>query len=141
MININRVLKDDRLMRATIGLPITGFENLVDEFTKSYWDIKEKQYQKGIKNRTRKRKPGGGRKGNLANVELKLFFILLYFKCYPTMDLTGLMFGLDRFNVKHSVDNLTPVLERTLGRTLSLPKRKIRTLEEFIELIPEAKDC
>ena len=56
------------------------------------------------------------------------------------MDLTGLIFDLDRSNVKHNVDNFTPVLEKALGKTLSLPKRKIRTLEEFFELIPEAKD-
>ena len=140
MININRTLKDDRLMRAAVGLSITSFENLCDEFVKSYWDIKEKQYQKGIKNKTRKRKPGGGRKGSLTNIELKLLFILLYFKCYPTMDLMGLIFDLDRSNVKHNIDNFTPVLEKALGKTLSLPKRKIRTLEEFFELIPEAKD-
>ena len=140
MININRTLKDDRLMRAAVGLSITSFENLCDEFTKSHWDIKEEKYQKGIKNKTRKRKPGGGRKGSLTNIELKLLFILLYFKCYPTMDLMGLIFDLDRSNVKHNIDNFTPVLEKALGKTLSLPKRKIRTLEEFFELIPEAKD-
>ena len=56
------------------------------------------------------------------------------------MDLAGLIFDLDRSNVKHNIDNLTPVLEKTLGRTLSLPKRKIRSLEEFIKLIPSAKD-
>lgn len=127
-------------MRATTGLSLVGFENLCLEFAKSRLDIKEKQYQKGIKNGTRERRPGGGRKGSLTNIELKLSFILLYFKCYPTMDLMGLIFDLDRSNVKHNIDNLAPVLEKVLGKTLSLPKRKIRTMKEFFELIPEAKD-
>jgi len=140
MININRILKDNRLMRATTGLSLAGFKNIHAEFIKSYLDIREKQYQKCVKKGTRKRKPGGGRKGKLTNIELKLLFILLYFKCYPTMDLTGIIFDLDRSNVKHNIDNLTPILEKTLGKTLCLPKRKIRTLEEFIKLIPKAKD-
>lgn len=140
MINIERILKEDRLMRATTGLSLIGFENLCNEFVKSYWEIKERQYKKGIKNGTRQRKPGGGKKGILSTMRLKLFFILFYFKCYPTMDLTGLFFDLNRSNVKRSIDKLTPALEKTLGKTLSLPKRKVRTLEEFIELIPETKD-
>lgn len=127
-------------MRATTGLSLIGFENLCNEFAKSHWEIKERQYKKGVKNGTRQRKPGGGKKGNLSTMQLKLFFILFYFKCYPTMDLTGIFFDLNRSNVKRGIDKLTPALERTLGKTLSLPKRKIRTLEEFIELIPEAKD-
>ena len=48
MININRILKDNRLMRATTGLSLVGFENLCVEFAKSRLDIKEKQYQKLI---------------------------------------------------------------------------------------------
>jgi len=36
MINIERVLKEDRLMRATIGLSMIGFENLCDGFAKSF---------------------------------------------------------------------------------------------------------
>ena len=117
MINIERVLKEDRLMRATIGLSMIGFENLCDGFAKSFWDIKERQYKKGIKNGTRQRKPGGGKKGNLSTMQLKLFFILFYFKCYPTMDLTGIFFDLNRSNVKRSIDKLTPALERVLGKT------------------------
>ena len=38
----------------------------------------------GVEQGDRERSPGGGRKRNLRTVSEKLFFILLYFKCYPT---------------------------------------------------------
>lgn len=140
MINIARIFKDNRLMRAVTGLSIKGFESLAPKFSKALYEIQFQKYEAGIKTGTRQRKPGGGAKGRLDTIELKLFFILLYFKAYPTMDVMGLFIDIDRANVKHQIDNLTPVLESALGKTLSLPKRKIRTLEEFFELIPEVKD-
>ncbi|WP_366212645.1 transposase family protein, partial [Arsenophonus sp. ENCA] len=61
----------------------------------------------------------------------KLLFILLYLKCYPTYDLQGLLFGLDRTRVCRWVKILLPVLEMTLGRECVLPARQIRSAEEF----------
>lgn len=127
-------------MRATTSLTIKGFNKLSKKFAISMQKIKQQKYEQGIKDGTRKRSPGGGRKGELYSIELKLLFILTYFKCYPTMDIMGLLFDLDRSNVKQNIDNLTPVIEKTLGRTLSLPKRRISTLQEFFETFPETKD-
>jgi hypothetical protein len=33
-----------------------------------------------------------------------------------------------------------PILEMTLGKHVSLPKRRINSVEEFFELFPEAKE-
>jgi len=127
-------------MRAVTGLSIAGFESLCDKFFQVLQDIKQEQYEKAISAGTRKRGLGGGAKGRLRTIQLKPLFVLMYFKCYPTMDLMGLFFDLDRSNVKRNIDNLTSVLEKTLDRSLSLPKRRISTLKEFLEIIPEAKD-
>ena len=40
----------------------------------------------------RQRNPGGGGKYRLDRVETKLFFILLYVKCYPTFDVAGVLY-------------------------------------------------
>jgi hypothetical protein len=87
--------------------------------------IKQEKYKQGIKNGTRKQNPGAGRKGELYSIELKLFFILTYFKCYPTFDLIGMLFDIDRSNAKHNVDNLTPVLEKVLKKQCHCLKEKI----------------
>ncbi|WP_440864604.1 transposase family protein [Symbiopectobacterium purcellii] len=70
----------------------------------------------------------------------KLLFILLYLKCYPTYDLQGLLFGLDRTRVCRWVKILLPVLEMTLGRECVLPARQIRSAEEFFRAFPGVKD-
>ena len=140
MLNFNRILTNERTIRACTGLSINGFEQLCEKFEQAIYDFKQQQYKKGIKNKTRQRKIGGGSKGRLATIKLKLFFILMYFKCYPTFDILGILFDLDRSNAKRDIDNLTPVLEKALGKALTLPKRKISTLKEFFELIPGAKD-
>jgi len=140
MIDINRLFKNNRLMKAVTGLSIEGFNALVGKFSQTLQEIKQQKYEKGLKAGTRTRQPGGGAKGQLGTIELKLLFILMYFKCYSTMDLMGLFFNLDRSNIKRNIDHLTIVLESTLGKTFSLPKRKISSLDEFLELIPDAKD-
>lgn len=140
MTNINRLFKDNRLMRAVTGLSIIGFQEICETFEKALFEQKEQEYREGLVAGTRQRQPGGGAKGELKTIELKVLFILLYFKCYPTMDLQGFWFNLNRSNVKRNVDKLTSVLEASLGKKLSLPKRRISTMDEFYELFPDAKD-
>lgn len=140
MINTSRILRDNRLMRATTGLSIRGFEELCRRFQEVSEEYQLKRYEKALQAGQRLRQLGGGAKGRLRSGQLKLFFILMYFKCYPTMDLMGLFFDLDRSNVKRNIDLLTPLIQRVLGKSLSLPRRKISSLQEFLELIPEGKD-
>lgn len=139
MINIQRVLLQDRLTKAFTGSTVDEFEKLVALFSEEINKFRWKKYEKEKKQR--KREPGGGAIGSLKTVETKLFFILTYFKCYPTMDVMGILFDLDRSNVKRNLDFLTSILEKTLGKKKVLPKRKIRSLQEFMEFIPkETKD-
>ena len=90
MLNIDRILRQDRLVRATTGLKRKAFENLLVKFREVYlsWP------QKGKK--PRKRKMGGGRKARLTTMKEKLFYILWYFKCYPTFDLAAVLCDFDR---------------------------------------------
>ena len=70
----------------------------------------------------------------------KLFFILVFMKVYPTYDLAAYMFGSSRTRAYYRVQELLPILSKTLGRTLSLPARQISTPEEFFQAFPEAKE-
>ena len=86
MLNIERILRQDRLLRATTGLNRKAFENLLVNFRQVYlsWPVKREK--------PRKRKRGAGRKAQLITMEQKLFYILFYFKCYPTFDLASVLF-------------------------------------------------
>ena len=82
MLDINRILKSNRQMRASTGMNIIEFELLVPR-------IDDSISLKILSKKVRKRKAGGGRKGVLNSMELKLFFILFYLKVYPTYDLAS----------------------------------------------------
>jgi len=140
MITVNRALKSDRLMRATAGLSAREFNQLVQSFGQELQKEGWIRYEIGVKRGDRERKPGSGRTGNLRSFTEKLFFVLFYFKCYPTFDVLGLLFDLDRSNAFRNVQKLTPILEKVLDKKMVLPKRKISTLEELFEIFPAVKD-
>lgn len=134
MLNLERILNQDRLIRAMTGLNRKAFEALLPSFAQAY----EQRLAKPAAER--KRAPGGGRKATLRTMEDKLFYILLYCKCYPTFDLLGVLFHFDRSCAWDWVHGLLPVLEKALGHKQALPERKLRSLEEFTERFPEVKE-
>ena len=136
MLNLERIQTSPRLMRAVTGLTIKQFEELLGSFDRNY----EKAIDADRAKRGCIRKKGGGKKSSLSTLRLKLFFILVYLKCYPTYDVFGVFFDLDGGNCCDWVKRLLPVLEATLGEKQVLPERKIRTVEEFLQRFPGEKD-
>lgn len=134
MLNINRALKNDRLLRALTGLNRKAFDQLCEVF--------EVVYQKSIESDTkpRKRARGGGRKARLSSIEFKLFFILFYFKCYPTFDVLSWLFDLDRGRANRWVHRLQGILETALGKRMLLPERKLENIEQFLEKFPAVRE-
>ena len=137
MMNIEKVLKNERLMHALTGMSAHEFMNLLPEFTKVWQRERLREYQANLK---RERKPGGGRKGCTGTIAEKFLFILLYYKCYPTYDLLGFLYDCNRSNACRKQQKLSIILEATLKRKLVLPKRQIRNIEEFFRAFPEAKE-
>ena len=88
MLNIQRVVNQERLLRALTGLNRKAFERLLETFSSLYEQTRCSQ--------PRQRAIGGGRKARLLSTQEKLFFILFYFKCYPTFDVAGIIFALHR---------------------------------------------
>lgn len=129
MLNIERALNNDRLLRSLTGMNRKAFDILLVDF--------DRAYQKTLSNKPRKRAVGGGRKARLQTSKSKLFFILFYFKCYPTFDVAGLVFDFDRAQAHEWMHRLQGILEQVLGEKMVLPERKIRSMEEFIERYPD----
>jgi hypothetical protein len=134
MIDIERILKSDRATRSMIGMNSAQFRNLVPDFETELTLARELDYQ----NRPRKRAFGGGRPAaTLKTAAHKLFYILAFYKCYPTFDLAGILFGIDRANAFRWKEKLEVILEQTLGVKQQLPKRRVRSVDEFLEAFPE----
>jgi hypothetical protein len=113
------------------GLNLKAFESLLPSFAQAY---EQSRVKSDIE---RKRAVGGGRKATLRTPREKLFYILLYCKCYPTFDLLSVLFGFDRSCAWDWVHGLLPILEQTLGSKKVLPERKLRSMEEFLERFPD----
>src|SRR5512141_921469 len=133
MLNIERALENDRLLRSLTGLNRKAFEELCEVFEAAYQEELERE------TKPRQRARGGGRKARLHSIEAKLFFILFYFKCYPTFDVLGFLFDLERGRSNRWVHRLQGILERALGKKMVLPERKIESIEQFLERFPNVK--
>jgi len=131
MLDIPRVLNQDRLLRALTGLNRKAFDALLPTFSLLYEQARNTQ--------PRQRAVGGGRKARLLSTQDKLFFILFYFKCYPTFDLAGILFDLHRSQAHEWMHRLQPLLEAALGQKLALPERKLESIEAFLERFPGVK--
>ena len=134
--NIERVLSHKRLTSALLGVTPEEFRKLIPDFEKTLNEETRERYLKP----ERKRKPGGGKKGILRTVEQKLFFILFYYKCYPTYDVLSLFYDCARSVPCKRRKRLSSVLEKALGKKLVLPARKIESIEQFWMIFPEAKE-
>lgn len=132
--NISSALKSNRLCAAMTGLTIGEFTNLVPLFASITNEMRRER------NLKRKRKFGAGHPSALHTPEEQLFFALFYLKSYPTVDILSFLVGFDRSNACRNAQFLFSALTRALGRKLVLPKRQIRSVEEFFREFPEAKD-
>jgi len=133
MINLKRAYKSDRIMKSLTGLTRREFDNLKPTFEKAVKAIKPKRND-------RIRAEGGGPKHTLEAVTDKLFYILFYAKCYPTFDLAGFFYDVDRAQPCRWTQHLLKALEKALGYEIVLPERQINSVEEFMKKFPDIKD-
>lgn len=131
--NKQQIFSQSRISMAVLGVTRDEFFKVLPVFSKC---LVEHRIQLTP---NRQRIVGGGRKGDLPTDEDKLLYILMYVKLYPTYDALAVLTNHYRSKCGDSVKLLLPVLEKTLGKTLSLPQRG-RPLGEILQQHPEIKD-
>jgi len=136
MINIEIVIRSDRIMKAVTGVSVEEFNKLLVTFTEEL----EKARLSSASIATRCRASGAGRKHTLNTASEKLFFILFYLKCYPTYDLAGISFDVDRSQACRWVDEWLPILTRVLGREAVLPAKEVASGTEFSKIFHEVAE-
>lgn len=137
MMHIERVLKNPRLMSALTGVTPEEFLNLLPTFDRILLNRKKGAYYRNPK---RQRRPGGGRRGFLKSPMDKLFFILFYYKCYPTYDVASFLWDCNRANAFRRQCAQSKILAAALKRKLVLPKRQLKSVEDFFKAFPEARE-
>ena len=129
--DIDRILSDARSSQANLGLLPEDFYKLIPFFEE---EAESRKLKRGIKN-----SKNAGRKSQLDTYKKKLFYSLYYLKVYPTFDVLGATFGMDRGTACKWAHRYVDVLCGALARANILPKRKIKDRKEFIECFPELK--
>lgn len=137
MMHIERVLKSPRLMSALTGVTPEEFLNLLPTFESILLNRKKGAYYRNPK---RQRRPGGGRRGFLKSPMDKLFFILFYYKCYPTYDVASFLWDCNRANAFRRQCAQSKILAAALKRKLVLPKRQLKSVEDFFKAFPEGRE-
>src|SRR5258708_24131633 len=126
MISLDHAKRSDRLMRATTSLTAREFDELARLFAAEWEAVRAAKTATG---KPRVRRPGAGPKCCLASAQHKLFFILLYYKAYPTQDVMGLLFGITQGQVSEWVGRLTAVVGQLIP--LNRPVRQARDLAQL----------
>jgi len=106
------------------------FEKLLRSFEVAWQEYLDKK--EGKRKKPRCRKIGGGRKGQLKELEDKFLFILVYYKVYPLQEVQGLLFGLSQGQANFWIYELSPILKAALGHENQLPSRDPQTMDEVL---------
>lgn len=103
MSSIYQNLKNDKHYKAGSGLSKIQFEKLFKIFEKLYFPKSGNPYLKD-------------KSPVLTDKREALFFILHYYKSYPTLQNMGLYFGFSEFTVSQYLEALKPILKASLSQ-------------------------
>lgn len=142
MSNQDYLLKHPELFQYVIGIRFNQFNELLPKFITA---LRKAEFKKAY-SKKRLREVGGGRKATLKTNSDKLFFVLFYYKTYPTFRFASVLYQFDKRNIQLWVKFLAPILFQALGYELSLKVRKKISrfdlwLEEYPELAEFIVDC
>ena len=122
-------IRDDRQMKALTGLSQAQFDQLQPVFSDIYQATQQLTYGKGLASGTRRRKPGGGCKGQWPTMADTRLFVLYDSKTYPTFDVLGTQCALARSKAHENLHKLSPMLYDTLVHLERMPYRELATPE------------
>ncbi len=136
LLDVFENIRDERQFKALTGVSTEEFGTIFPVFSACYNKSAQEEYENG----ERQRRPGGGRKSKLKTMKDKLFFILFYLKTYPTFDVLGHKFDLDRSRACRNVHKLSKVLQAALLELEVLPKREFGSVGEMMEAFKNVQD-
>ncbi len=130
------LLNHKELFPYIIGITYKQFELILTKFSPA---LRLAEHEKAY-SKKRIRIPGGGRKPTLRTDRQKLFYILFYYKVYPTFRFAQCLFHFDKHHLLTWKEFLEPILFKALGYELKLPTIRIKCFNQWIEVCPELKN-
>lgn len=141
------MLTDDQLAKTAKAFPaLTGLTR--DEFDRLFGAceaaaeaLRAASTHTKRGSRTRKRAAGAGRRHTLAP-RTRLLLALVWLRVYPTYELLGWLFGLDKSNAWHNTQDVLEVLDTMTDFPFDRPdpdRRKLQTAEAVMDAFPEVR--
>ena len=130
---LEHLFRNERTMKAVFGLGTAKFDELAEGMAR-LWTKK----LEGRKNR--RRAVGAGQPSKIPTGRHKLAFILFHLKVYPTLDVLSVFSGINNGECCRWIQKLLPLLEQLLGEKQVLPKRRIRSMQDFAAAFPGASE-
>jgi len=136
MFSYEKLARKPKTFRTFTGLTLEQAHTLCTELQKQY----QKQEQKRLKRKNRKRAIGAGRKFKRP-VQDRMLMALMYYRLYVVNELLGYLFNLDQSTISRDVKYIEPVIKNCIPIPEKMTKRtkRIGTLEELLELYPEMR--
>lgn len=136
-IHIEIPLSDIKQFIALTGINIDLFNRIIQHFRNAEQEIANENYEVRLKHsRMFTRKPSKTREqGMLVTTEVKLYFILYYYKNYPIQEAMANKFNMTVSSANRNIHKYSNVLKRALSTLGALPVHDIRTPSELKQLL------
>jgi len=133
--NFTYLNQHQELFPSVIGMTARQFNLILRKFSHN---LALAEHEKAHKKK-RLRKVGGGRIPRFDSDAKKLFFILFYYKVYPTFRLAQAIFELDKRNIQLWKEFLEPILQQSVSYQLQLPEIQAKCIEHVFTICPDLK--
>lgn len=135
MIRYNALQLHKKHFQSFTGLTVNEFNTLRDGLRRDWHELTIKRLNSN--NPKRQRKMGGGRKKALATLEDQLILTLVWAKLYSTYLVLEYLFSVDESTVCRTIQETIPLLQSKFILPNRRRGKKITTIEELKELIPD----
>jgi IS5 family transposase len=141
MITYDRLAETPEAFPALTGLTRDEFDRLFGAFEAAADAHRAASTHTKRGARKRERAAGAGHPHSLAP-RTRLLLALVWLRVYPTYELLGWLFGLDKSNAWHNAQDVLEVLDTMTDFPFDRPdpgRRKLQTAEAVVEAFPEVR--
>ena len=139
MITYQNASRRPAAFNSMFGFSVAAFDALYTEFETAHEQRLRQQDVTRKKGTPRKRQAGAGRKFRHSLRE-RLLLALFWLRTYPTLELLGFFFDLDKTSAEDNLKDMLATLATLATFALEHPdksRRKIRTMQQMMDAFPD----
>ncbi len=131
----NKLQRRPASFRNLTGMSVDEYEELYQQVV----DDIERYDEMQLKKRDRQREVGAGRQYR-HDARNRLLMAMIWLRIYPTYEVLGFIFDLDKSNICRNLKGVLAVLSEQLGNEIKWPDKgqRKRKMDQFMQEFPEA---